>query len=153
MLRDLGAQVYFERAVVVSRTLHTSESRLLFFASLNTAISLVILLLQLRATARLLAWLGVPAGLLASPLLCVAGFLAIALHPTPAVVAGARHELIGTVLSWHRCLIAAEQGLGVALVHQGWCRVCGNPRAALETGSWLVQLLQKVLCDAKIVAC
>ncbi len=81
-------QVYFQRALVVSRAFKESSSRQSFFATLNSISASLILLLQLYATPRLMARLGVCAALCVTPVVSVVGFLLMAWRPMPQVVGG-----------------------------------------------------------------
>jgi hypothetical protein len=74
----VGSLLYFERALVVSRSLTGPGDRTTFFAWLNSWSAGLIALCQLFATASVLRAIGVPAALALGPGVCLAGLAAIA---------------------------------------------------------------------------
>ncbi|KAI8464172.1 MAG: hypothetical protein J3K34DRAFT_492679 [Monoraphidium minutum] len=84
----VGSLLYFERALVVSRTLRGAGERTTFFAWLNSWSATLIALCQLFATASLLRGMGMPLALLSGPAVCLLGLGLIALRPSPSTIAG-----------------------------------------------------------------
>ncbi len=72
---------------VVASAAGDAASRMALFGSINSASAFVIALLQLAATGRLLKLLGLATALTVSPAFAAALMLAIAVWPTPLVVA------------------------------------------------------------------
>eukprot|EP00798_Chlamydomonas_sp_ICE-L_P016997 gene16997-23273_t len=93
-----SAILYFERAVIVSKTLKDSNSRATYFAAINSATAAIIFLLQVVATGRVMQRLGVRASLCLAPLLSVVGMLLIALRPDMSMVASV--ELVRKVVQY-----------------------------------------------------
>ncbi|KIY98873.1 hypothetical protein MNEG_9090 [Monoraphidium neglectum] len=84
----VGSLLYFERALVVSKTMTGAGERTTFFAWLNSWSATLIALCQLFATAGLLRVLGVPLALASGPAVCLAGLALVALRPSPSTIAG-----------------------------------------------------------------
>ncbi|PNW79636.1 hypothetical protein CHLRE_08g361000v5 [Chlamydomonas reinhardtii] len=95
-----SATLYFLRAAIVSRAawLAGSDSRIAFFAALNTASAGVIFAAQMLLTGRVLTRLGVAATLLVGPAVSLVGMAAIGLAPSAAAIAGV--EVVRKVVAY-----------------------------------------------------
>ncbi len=78
--------LYFEQARIVAASIVSGAERTRLFAFIDLAANLLALLLQLLATGRLLAWLGVAGTLVLLPALSVAGFATVGAFPALAVI-------------------------------------------------------------------
>ncbi|HXX86723.1 MAG TPA: MFS transporter [Casimicrobiaceae bacterium] len=86
-LLSFGATIlYFEQANIVSATVHGAGEQTRIFASIDLAVGLLTLATQIFATGRLLKRFGTGVTAGALPAVYVAGFAALALVPTLAVV-------------------------------------------------------------------
>ena len=79
---------YFEQAQLVQAAVHGDAARTVLFARMDLAVNLASVVLQASLTALLLrrAGLGFTLGLL--PVVTLAGFVALAVHPTLALIVG-----------------------------------------------------------------
>ncbi|KAG2426191.1 hypothetical protein HXX76_013172 [Chlamydomonas incerta] len=95
-----SATLYFLRAAIVSRAawLAGSDSRIAFFAALNTASAGVIFAAQMLLTGRVLTRLGVAATLLIGPAVSLGGMALIGLAPSAAAIAGV--EVVRKVVAY-----------------------------------------------------
>ncbi|EIE23972.1 hypothetical protein COCSUDRAFT_47078 [Coccomyxa subellipsoidea C-169] len=93
----IASLMYFEKSMVVASAAGDAASRMALFGSINSASAFVIALLQLAATGRLLKLLGLATALTVSPAFAAALMLAIAVWPTPLVVASG--EVVGYALA------------------------------------------------------
>jgi AAA family ATP:ADP antiporter len=84
----LSTFLYFQQARIVESAFSDSASRTRVFALMDLATNVLTLGLQFFATARLVAWLGLPAVLAMIPLAVAAGFGALGLVPTLIVLVG-----------------------------------------------------------------
>jgi AAA family ATP:ADP antiporter len=82
----LSTFLYFQQQQIVKASMTSSEERTALFASIDLAVNLLTLGLQVFAFSRLLRWLGVAAGLVLVPLLSVAGFLVLGFASTLTVL-------------------------------------------------------------------
>lgn len=82
----LSTFLYFEQARIVESAFSDSASRTRVFALMDLVTNVMTLALQFFATARLVAWLGLPIALALIPLAVAAGFGALGLAPTLAVL-------------------------------------------------------------------
>ncbi len=78
--------LYFQQLEIVARELTDSAQRTALFGSVDLAVNVLTLLVQLFLTGRLLRWLGVGAGLVLLPLMSLLGFVALAVSPLLGVV-------------------------------------------------------------------
>lgn len=86
-LLSFGATIlYFEQANIVSATVHGAGEQTRIFAAIDLAVGLLTLATQVFATGRLLQRFGTGVTAGALPAVYVAGFAALALAPTLAVV-------------------------------------------------------------------
>ena len=82
----LSTFLYFEQARIVENAFSDSAQRTQVFAAMDLATNTLTLALQFFATARLVAWLGLPVALAMIPLAVTAGFGALGFAPTLAVL-------------------------------------------------------------------
>lgn len=82
----LSTFLYFEQARIVENAFADSAQRTQVFAAMDLATNSLTLALQFFATARLVAWLGLPVALAMIPLAVAAGFGALGVAPTLAVL-------------------------------------------------------------------
>lgn len=87
MTAIISSFFYFERAAVVAGSSDDPIARRRMLANINSVSAIATVLFQLTLTGRLLAVAGVAMALSAAPLTAVMGMVAIAIHPTPSVVA------------------------------------------------------------------
>lgn len=83
---SLSTFLYFEQAHIVQDAFADSAQRTQVFAGMDLATNVITLALQFFATARLVAWLGLPIALAIIPLAVAAGFGLLGLMPTLAVL-------------------------------------------------------------------
>jgi AAA family ATP:ADP antiporter len=86
LLSFSATMLYFEQAHLVARGVHGAGAQTRVFAGIDLAVSLLTLATQIFATGRLLARFGTGAATAALPAVYVAGFAALALAPSLAVV-------------------------------------------------------------------
>ena len=79
--------VYFQQADIAGRAFVDRAERTAFFAQLDIAVNVLTIAMQLFLTGRLLKWLGVGLTLALLPLVSLAGFVAMALAPSVALLA------------------------------------------------------------------
>ena len=82
----LSTFLYFEQARIVEDAFESSAQRTQVFAVMDLATNTLTLALQFFATARLVTWLGLPVALAMIPVAVGAGFGALGLAPTLAVL-------------------------------------------------------------------
>jgi len=83
---SLSTFLYFEQAHIVQDAFADSAQRTQVFAGMDLATNIITLALQFFATARLVAWLGLPIALAIIPLAVAAGFGMLGFMPTLAVL-------------------------------------------------------------------
>lgn len=83
---SLSTFLYFEQAHIVKNAFTDSARRTQVFASMDLATNAITLGLQFFATARVVAWLGLPLALAMIPLAVAAGFGALGFMPTLVVL-------------------------------------------------------------------
>ena len=74
--------IYFQQADIVSRSFKDRGEQTAFFASIDLAVNILTLFVELFLTARIVRWLGVGAALALLPLITIVGFGTLALVPT-----------------------------------------------------------------------
>ncbi len=79
---------YFEQAQLVQAAVHGDAARTVLFARMDLAVNCASIVLQATLTSLLLRRAGVTATLALLPLVTLAGFAALAVHPTFALVIG-----------------------------------------------------------------
>ena len=82
----LSTFLYFEQAHIVQGAFSSSAARTQVFSAMDLATNVITLALQFFATARLVAWLGLPVALAMIPVAVAAGFGALGFAPTLAVL-------------------------------------------------------------------
>lgn len=82
----LSTFLYFEQARIVQDAFDDSAQRTQVFAAMDLATNAITLALQFFATARLVAWLGLPIALAMIPVAVAAGFGALGVAPTLVVL-------------------------------------------------------------------
>ncbi len=78
--------VYSQQALIVSHDLTNRAAQTVFFSNVNLGVNSVALVLQLFFTGRIVLTLGVAVALAILPVLTMAGFAALAMTPTLAVI-------------------------------------------------------------------
>jgi ATP:ADP antiporter, AAA family len=79
---------YLEQSRLVRATIPDDVARVQFFASRDLIVAVATVAIQLLGTAAILTRFGLTAALIALPLMCIVGLLAIGAVPTLAIVAG-----------------------------------------------------------------
>jgi ATP:ADP antiporter, AAA family len=80
--------VYFQQADIAGSAFTDRAARTTFFARLDIAVNVLTVMMQVFLTGRLIRWLGVGLTLALLPLVSLAGFVAMALAPSLALLAG-----------------------------------------------------------------
>ena len=83
----LATFLYFQQAQIIRDAFTDPSERTAVFASIDFAVNLLTVLIQLFFTGRLVRWLGLPWTLALVPLLLALGFMALATAPVLAVLA------------------------------------------------------------------
>lgn len=78
--------LYFQQAYLVAEAFSDRGERTAFFASVDLAVNILTVLLQVYVTARIVRWLGVGLTLALVPIAMTFGFLALGLFPTLAIL-------------------------------------------------------------------
>ena len=78
--------LYFSQASVVSQSFANRGAQTAFFASVDLAVNVITLVVQVFLTGRLVRWLGVAVALALLPALSIVGFGALAMLPTLSAV-------------------------------------------------------------------
>ncbi len=81
-----STMLYFQQANLVADAFSDRGVRTAFFAKVDLAVNILTVVFQLYLTARIVRWLGVGLTLAMVPLATAAGFLALGLYPTIAVL-------------------------------------------------------------------
>jgi len=80
--------LYIQQAEIIDKSIHSSAERTALFAQMDLAVNMLTLLIQVLVLQPLLARLGLMVALTVLPLLTLAGFLALGLHPAlPMLIA------------------------------------------------------------------
>ena len=87
LFTTLATFLYFQQAQIIRDTFSDPSERTAVFASIDLAVNLLTVLIQLFFTGRLVRWLGLPWTLALVPLLLALGFMALAVAPVLAVLA------------------------------------------------------------------
>jgi AAA family ATP:ADP antiporter len=87
LFTTLATFLYFQQAQIIRDTFSDPSERTAVFASIDLAVNLLTVLIQLFFTGRLVRWLGLPWTLALVPLLLALGFIALAVAPVLAVLA------------------------------------------------------------------
>jgi AAA family ATP:ADP antiporter len=78
--------LYFQQANLVADAFSDRAVRTAFFAKIDLAVNILTIVFQVYLTARIVKWLGVGLTLAMIPITTAAGFLALGLYPTIAVL-------------------------------------------------------------------
>ncbi|MCU0990304.1 MAG: MFS transporter, partial [Xanthomonadales bacterium] len=78
--------LYFQQAYLVAEAFSDRGERTAFFAKIDLVVNILTVLLQVYITARIVRWLGVGLALALLPIAITAGFVAVGLWPTLAVL-------------------------------------------------------------------
>jgi AAA family ATP:ADP antiporter len=78
--------LYFQQAYLVAEAFSDRGERTAFFAKIDLVVNILTVLLQVYVTARIVKWLGVGLALALLPIAITAGFVAVGLWPTLAVL-------------------------------------------------------------------
>jgi len=81
-----STMLYFQQANLVAEAFSDRGVRTAFFARIDLAVSVLTILFQIYLTARIVKWLGVGLTLAMVPIAVAAGFVALGLYPTLAVL-------------------------------------------------------------------
>jgi AAA family ATP:ADP antiporter len=81
-----STMLYFQQAHLVADAFSDRAVRTAFFAKIDLAVNILTVSFQLYLTARIVKWLGVGLTLAMIPVVTAAGFLALGLYPTIAVL-------------------------------------------------------------------
>lgn len=93
-----GSLYYFERSLVVARSVGDSNARTAWFATMNVYSSTIVACIQLTASGRILKILGMPLALSATPVFACLGLLIVLINPSPNSVMAA--EVLRKVLTY-----------------------------------------------------
>jgi AAA family ATP:ADP antiporter len=86
LMTFVSTMLYFQQANLVAEVFNDRGERTAFFAKVDLAVNVLTVLLQVYLTARIVKWLGVGLTLALVPLAMTAGFVALGLYPTLAVL-------------------------------------------------------------------
>jgi AAA family ATP:ADP antiporter len=86
LMTFVSTMLYFQQANLVAEAFDDRSVRTAFFAKVDLAVSLLTIVFQVYLTARIVRWLGVGLALAAVPLMMTAGFFALGLYPTLAIL-------------------------------------------------------------------
>lgn len=87
LFTTLATFLYFQQAQIIRDAFTDPSERTAVFASIDFAVNLLTVLIQLFFTGRLVRWLGLPWTLALVPLLLAVGFMALAVAPVLTVLA------------------------------------------------------------------
>ena len=87
LFTTLATFLYFQQAQIIRDAFTDPSERTAVFASIDFAVNLLTVLIQLFFTSRLVRWLGLPWTLALVPLLLALGFMALAVAPVLTVLA------------------------------------------------------------------
>ena len=86
LFTTLATFLYFQQAEIIRDAFADSNQRTAVFASIDFAVNLLTVLIQVFLTARLVSWLGLSWTLALVPLLLTLGFIALAVSPVLSVL-------------------------------------------------------------------
>jgi AAA family ATP:ADP antiporter len=86
MFTMLATFLYFQQAQIIRDTFSDPAQRTTVFAVMDFAVNALTVIIQVFLTGRLIRWLGIAWTLALVPLLLAAGFLALSIEPTLAVL-------------------------------------------------------------------
>lgn len=86
LMTFVSTMLYFQQASLVAEAFADRAERTVFYARVDLLVNTLTIVFQVYLTARIIKWLGVGLTLAAVPVLMAAGFLALGLYPTLAVL-------------------------------------------------------------------
>ena len=86
LMTFVSTMLYFQQAHLVADAFSDRGARTAFFAKVDLVVNILTVLLQVYLTAKIVKWLGVGLALALVPIAMTAGFLALGLYPTLAVL-------------------------------------------------------------------
>jgi AAA family ATP:ADP antiporter len=86
LMTFVSTMLYFQQANLIYEAFADRGERTAFYAKIDLAVNILTLVFQLYLTARIVRWLGVGVTLAAIPVAMAAGFFALGLWPTLAVL-------------------------------------------------------------------
>ena len=86
LMTFVSTMLYFQQANLVAEAIADRSERTVFYARVDLVVNALTIVFQVYLTARIIKWLGVGLTLAAIPMLIAAGFLALGLYPTLAVL-------------------------------------------------------------------
>lgn len=86
LMTFVSTMLYFQQANLVYEAFADRGERTAFYAKVDLAVNILTIVFQLYLTARIVKWLGVGLTLAIVPVAMAAGFLALGLYPTLAVL-------------------------------------------------------------------
>eukprot|EP00210_Caulerpa_lentillifera_P004180 g3986.t1 len=82
----MASQFYFQKSLIVAKTLKNSSQRTSWFAQLNLYSGVITFILQLTLTGKLLSWCDFRVALFVTPCLCSIGMCMVTLMSTPLII-------------------------------------------------------------------
>ena len=86
MMTFVSTMLYFQQANLVADAFSDRGVRTAFFAKVDLTVNILTVLFQVYLTARIVKWLGVGITLAIVPIVTTAGFVALGLYPTLAIL-------------------------------------------------------------------
>jgi AAA family ATP:ADP antiporter len=86
LMTFVSTMLYFQQANLIYEAFADRGERTAFYAKIDLAVNILTLVFQLYLTARIVRWLGVGVTLAAIPVVMAAGFFALGIWPTLAVL-------------------------------------------------------------------
>jgi AAA family ATP:ADP antiporter len=86
LMTFVSTMLYFQQANLVAEAFSDRGARTAFYAKVDLAVNVLTVIFQVYLTAKIVRWLGVGLTLAAIPVLMTAGFVALGLFPTLAVL-------------------------------------------------------------------
>jgi AAA family ATP:ADP antiporter len=86
LMTFVSTMLYFQQANLIYEAFSDRGERTAFYAKIDLAVNVLTIIFQVYLTARIVKWLGVGLALALVPIAMTAGFLALGLYPTLAVL-------------------------------------------------------------------
>lgn len=86
LMTFVSTMLYFQQANLVYEAFSDRGERTAFYAKIDLAVNVLTIIFQVYLTARIVRWLGVGLALALVPIAMTAGFMALGLYPTLAVL-------------------------------------------------------------------
>jgi len=86
LMTFVSTMLYFQQANLIAEAFSDRGVRTAFFARIDLAVNILTIIFQVYLTARIVKWLGVGLTLAIIPLVTAAGFVALGLYPTLAIL-------------------------------------------------------------------